>query len=630
MTMTEWPWKASTLSRRPIGGGDSAPPGRPAFSPVELFVVGVWFGVATGLLELGGTLVMVKVLGRVTYDTLRTNWHYLWMTPLSNLVLFFALALLLSLATARLPRLRSFRLVVFGFAYLSSWALVSPLPGLHRTAEVVLALGLACVAARFLARRRPAFLRLARRTALAGAALIAMIAAGDVLLSNSTHSPRALAADGTPARAPNVVLIVLDTVRADSLSPYGADRDATPNLARLTRQGVLFEHARSTAPWTLPSHASLFTGRWPFELTADVGRPLDGAYPTLAEMLAGRGYATGGFVANTQNCNAWYGLDRGFDHFEDFYENAVIEPIEVLRSSRLGRYVATTRLAQAVIKRTIGPLDYRYRKTAAMVNRDALAWLSNQDDRPFFMFLNYFDVHDPYVPPPEAERRFTAAGGQAKSAVELARDAYDDCLLYLDDQIGRLLSELDRRGRLRDTLVVVTSDHGEGFGEHGLAGHGVSLYRSELHIPLLLVHPTRAPAGTVVKEPVSLRDVAPTILDVLGLGAAPTFAGRSLATTWNASSDHEGFAEPVLSEVDRADYVPDEVEDAPARLGRMRSITANGRTYILNGDGREELYDLHDDPEEQHDLADLAGAQEHLHELRELLEQVTGGERNAE
>jgi arylsulfatase A-like enzyme len=629
MTMREWLLKASARSRQPTGGGVAALGAGHSLSPVELLVVGIWFGVATGLLELGGTLVAVKVMGRVTYDTLRTNWHYLWMTPLSNLVLFFALALLLSLATARSPRLRAFRLVIFGFAYLSSWALVSPLPGLHRTAEVVLALGLACVASRFFARRRPGFLRLAPWTALAGTALIATIAVGDVLLSRPTTGRGAWNAE-SPAKAPNVVLIVLDTVRADSLTPYGADRDTTPNLARLARRGVLFEHARSTAPWTLPSHASLFTGRWPFELSADVGRPLDASFPTLAEQLSDRGYATGGFVANTQNCNAWYGLDRGFDHFEDFYENAVVAPIEVLRSSRLGRYVATTKLGRSVITRTIGPLDYRYRKTAAMINRDALAWLSDQGDRPFFLFLNYFDVHDPYIPPADAERRFRSAGGQAKSAVELARDAYDDCLLYLDDQIGRLLSELDRRGKLEDTLVVVTSDHGEGFGEHGLAGHGVSLYRSELHIPLMLVHPTLAPPGTVVNEPVSLRDVAPTILDVLDFDAAPTFAGRSLAKAWDTRSEAGDGVAPVLSEVDRAEYVPDEVEGAPARLGRMRSITANGRTYILNGDGREELYDLHDDPEEQNDLAPLADAQEHLHELRELLEQVTEGEQHGE
>ncbi|APW59960.1 sulfatase [Paludisphaera borealis] len=628
--MAAWPWKSLARSRQPTDGGDSAAPGKLSLSLSELFVVGTWFGVATGLLELGGTLAAVKLMGRVTYDTLRTNWHYFWMTPLSNLVLFSVSALVLCVATARIPRLRTGRVVFFLYAYLTAWSLVSAIPTLHKTAEVVLAIGLACVTTKFLTKRRSTFLRIAPRAAILGAGLILAIAGVDVYSTNRPVDRGPSVASVAAVGPPNVVLIVLDTVRADSLTPYGAERDTTPNLARLAREGVLFKHARSTAPWTLPSHASLFTGRWPFELSADVGRPLDSAFPTLAEQLADRGYATGGFVANTQNCNAWYGLDRGFDHYEDFYENATVTPIEVLRSSRLGRYVVTSKLAQAVIKRAAAPVDFRYRKTAGMINRDALAWLSDKGDQPFFMFLNYFDVHDPYQPPKEAERRFTKAGGEAQSAANLARDAYDDCLVYLDSQIGRLLAELESRGKLQNTLVIVTSDHGEGFGEHGLAGHGVSLYRSELHIPLMLVHPTRTPAGTVVSEPVSLRDVAPTILDLLDLGTAPTFAGKSLANTWSASAADRDFSEPVLSEVDRADHVPAEVEDAPARRGRMRSITANGRTYILNGDGREELYDLHDDPEESNDLADLADAQEHLHQLRELMEQVTGVQENGE
>lgn len=232
--------------------------------PLELLVVGSGFGVATGLLEMGGTLVSVQLLGRVTYETLRMNWHYVWMTPLSNLALFLTLAVLFNLATVRLPRLRSFRLTVFGFAYVGAWALVSLLPGLHRPAEVVLALGLACVSARFFERRRVAFLRLAPRFAVAGAVLIALTAVGDALRPVSTRAPRG-PVDGSPSDRPNVVLMVLDTVRADSTTPYGAERDTTPNLDRLARRGVRFAHARSTAPWTLPSHASLFTGRWPFE-----------------------------------------------------------------------------------------------------------------------------------------------------------------------------------------------------------------------------------------------------------------------------------------------------------------------------------------------------------------------------
>ena len=622
-------WKSRRRTRHHETGDASARLEKMSLKPSEVLLVGVWFGIATGLIELGGTLAAVKLAGRITYDTLRTNWHYFWMTPLANLLVFSVLAVLLWIATAFIPRLRADRLVIAVYAFVAAWPLVAAIPSLHKTAEVVLALGIACVTTKFLVKRRSGFLRSVPRTVAVGAGLILATAVVDVSLTawNAARRP----SGGTVAGpdAPNVVLMVLDTVRADSLTPYGSDRDTTPNLARLAARGVLFKQARSTAPWTLPSHASLFTGRWPFELSADVGRPLDATYPTLAETLASRGYATGAFIANTQNCNAWYGLDRGFAHFEDFYENASVTPIETLRSARLGRYVATTRLGRAVVDR-VSPVDFQYRKTAAMINRDALAWLSKNGDQPFFMFLNYFDVHDPYIPPPGAERRFTRPSGEAESATNLARDAYDDCLVYLDDQIGRLMSELERRGKLRNTLVIVTADHGEAFGEHGLSGHGVSLYRSELHIPLILVDPSRAPAGAVVAEPVSLRDVAPTILDLLDQGAAPTFAGRSLAGAWGDSAADRDPGAPVLSEVDRAHFVPDEVEDAPARLGRMRSLVANGRKYILNGDGREELYDVFDDPEEDNDLAGLVDVQDDLQQLRELMEEVTTSTRRGE
>ena len=129
-----------------------------------------------------------------------------------------------------------------------------------------------------------------------------------------------------------MLLVVLDTVRADRLSLYGYGRDTTPNLARLAERGVVFNEARSAAPWTLPSHASLFTGRWPHELNVSGDRPLDGTFPTLAEFLAKHGYATAGFVGNTYFCNSWYGLNRGFFHYEDYYEqNIIISPGEALR-----------------------------------------------------------------------------------------------------------------------------------------------------------------------------------------------------------------------------------------------------------------------------------------------------------
>ena len=134
----------------------------------------------------------------------------------------------------------------------------------------------------------------------------------------------------------------MDDVRIDDLSVYGYDRETTPNLARLARRAIRFDQARSTAPWTLPSHASMLTGRWPHELSVTVDRPLDATYPTMAEFLAGKGYATAGFVGNTFYCNSWYGLDRGFSHYEDFHDNQVVSVFETIRSSTLGlRLVAT-------------------------------------------------------------------------------------------------------------------------------------------------------------------------------------------------------------------------------------------------------------------------------------------------
>ena len=199
---------------------------------------------------------------------------------------------------------------------------------------------------------------------------------------------------------PNVLLLVMDTVRADRLSLHGYKRDTTPNLVRLARKGVRFDQARSTAPWTLPSHASMFTGRWPHQTGVSEDRPLDATHPTLAEFLSDRGYLTAGFVGNTYFCNSWFGLGRGFAHYEDFYdEDLVISITETLRCSALGRCLL--RIASL-------PLGVeRRRKDAAAVNHDFLDWLSEQDkERPFFAFLNFFDAHTPYLLPEGAEPRF--------------------------------------------------------------------------------------------------------------------------------------------------------------------------------------------------------------------------------
>jgi len=614
--------ESSRSSRSEVVSGRSPE----AFGPGDLALVSAWTGLVVGFLELASLLAKGWIVGEVTNDTLHINHHFTWMIPVSDFALFGALGLVLA-PLGRLDRGPwASRVAITAIAFLGSFALLLTVPRVHQVALLVLAAGLASRVAPRVIKRRAGAIRFVRGSlpplTVGLLALIGWrwgaVAHGEVRALGSL--PRA-AAD-----APNVLLVVLDTVRADALTPYGSARDTTPNLNRLAASGVRFVEARSTAPWTLPSHASLFTGRWPHEHSAHVGRPLDGTHPTLAEALASRGYAAAGFVANTHNCNAWYGLDRGFARYEDLYENTTVTPVEILRSSELGRRMLFSKWGNRLVKAVCTPPRYIYRKDAAMINRDALAWLDVRGKRPFFLFLNYYDAHDPYELPPGAPREFARAGAIAKplrSPVEVARDAYDDCLAHLDDQIGRLLAELRRRGELDRTLVVITSDHGEAFGEHRLAGHGTSLYRMELRVPLLFAHPGRIPAGRTVDAPVSLRDIPTTVLDLIGQSSAVHFPGTSLAQHWRPGVGTLS-GDAVLSEVDRGKKMPPTLPHAPARLGPMHSVLSQGRQYIRNGDGSEELYDLASDPDEHRDLVrspdsnsrdDLARARAELRRL---------------
>ena len=315
-----------------------------------------------------------------------------------------------------------------------------------------------------------------------------------------------------PAGSPNVLFIVLDTVRAESLSAYGYNRDTSPNLTRLAERGVRFDQARTPAAWTLPSHASMFTGRWPYELSTRPDRPLDGTYPTLAEVLRDKGYATAGFVGNTYFCNRWFGLDRGFLHYED----VAVCLVEILRSSDMGRALIS-KVAPSIFTRD-RPYAYFNRKDAATINHDMLSWLDSQrKGRPFFAFLNYFDAHDPYISAEGAPRHFGLRPETAEEIaalrdwlhvdkskipsrlLQMAIDGYDDGIAYLDDQIGRLFAALDSRGLLENTLIVITADHGELHGEHNNFGHGSHLYRQVADVPLLVVGPRNVPHGKTIR-----------------------------------------------------------------------------------------------------------------------------------
>ena len=318
------------------------------------------------------------------------------------------MGLLIALAARLRPRQTS-RLAFYPLGFGASLALLLHIPRLYPLAYLLLACGLTCRAARGFDPLAPGFRRIVR---LSLPVLLIAVGALIGLDYRQVASAERRALAGLPPAipgSPNVLMIVLDTVRADHLSPYGYHRDTSPNLARLAARGVRFEQARSTAPWTLPSHASMFTGRWPHELSARTGHPLDATYPTLAEVLSRKGYAAAGFVANTHNGNGWYGLDRGFARYEDFYRNTEVSTTEILLSSSLGRSLVKSGPGGRILRYLSGGSPYSARKDASMINRDALSWLSGREGRPFFVFLNYYDAHGPYVPPEGTAPRFTRA-----------------------------------------------------------------------------------------------------------------------------------------------------------------------------------------------------------------------------
>ena len=601
--------------------------------------IALWFGLIIGLSELVLTRVQ-KPLTDPSPGLFRMNRHIMWTIPTVNLVVFGFCGLVAALMLRSRPRL-GVRVAVGPLVFLATLTLFLSCRWLHVLACLVLAFLFAFRLTGRIKSGLPAFRRLVRRTLPAMAGLVAAV----IGLSVGGHSPgvrqaiaptAAVSAGGQDAPGPNVFLVVLDTVRADHLSLHGYGRDTSPNLSRLARRGITFKQARSTAPWTLPSHASMMTGRWPHELSTGINHPLDGTHETLAEYLAASGYATAGFVANATYCGIETGLGRGFAHFED-HELSVAD---ILWTSALGQRI----LLQGVFRperRTGGtPNDY-HRKDAAQIRRDMLAWVVRQKGRPFFAFLNLYDAHDPYMQPTGFDRHF---GVRPRSAADMAilerwfihdkkkltpgeiqsvLDAYDDGIAYLDEQLGGLVDDLDWLGLLASTLVIVTADHGEHLGEHQLYGHASSLYDAEIHVPLLILLPGEAHAGQVVTAQVSLRDLAATVADVTGLGGSP-FPGRSLARHWAA--DASPLSEPSLSEVDAPVMSAPNQGRSPVFRGPMKAVAAGKHVYVRNGDGQEELFDIEADPMQSRNLAGLPQVQSILDQIRTDLERLLQAE----
>jgi len=572
-------------------------------------------GLLAGLIEGAGLLA--------AQEARRTRWpisfscgpEILWVAPLVDALLFAAVAAVGALLL-RLLRVRErLPLLAAGAVALLAWDVCRLTNELSRGVATAIALPLG-VAVGFATRRcARGWARCGRFAAPIAATVVALIAGQQWIAARSARAP----ATTPPAGARDVLLVILDTTRSDHLSAYGYARPTTPRLAALAAEGVRFDGCFSTSSWTLPAHASLLTGRLPYEHGALLG-PLDGALPLLPELLAARGWRTGAVSANLSFFHRGFGFARGFARFDDF---GWAWPAR-LAATLLGREVlirVDPRVGSALL-----------RKPASAVVDGCLDFLDREPDRPAFTVLNFFDAHDPYHPPAATAGRFRGDGiapepmpapaaGEKRTwddalVAEEAR-RYDECLLAIDHELGRLLDELARRGRLDRTIVIVTADHGESFGERGARLHRGSLQRDTLQVPLIVRAPGLAPAGGTVALPVSLASLPATIVELLGLDDA-TFPGPSLAPLLR---DGDAFdAEPlVIAELARHPW--HEYRLRPCFDGAMRSLLRGRWHFVWHEAHGGQLFDWRADPREERDLAaaqpDVAAAFEQA--LREAL-----------
>ena len=375
-------------------------------------------------------------------------------------------------------------------------------------------------------------------------------------------------------RRPNVVVIVVDTLRADHLSFGGYSRMTSPNLDRLAGMSVVFRNAFAAAPWTTPSVGALFTSQYPSALGSfDQPRPIGERFPTLAEILKGEGYRTHGIISVSM-LTRQLGFGRGFDSYD---ESACVERSEI---------------------------------SSPRVTDLAIQFLKDHHDDRFFLFVHYFDPHYNYMLHPEfdfspaydgplgsgvpIQRLWQDRSGFTQGDVDYLQALYDSEIRFTDHHIGRLLDEIESLGLFDGSLVVVTADHGEEFMERGWIGHTRTLHRELLHVPLIF----RLPDGRVgtVDDPVGLVDVMPTILGHLGLQVPDGIEGVSLPL----QEPFRAEARPIFAETSN----PQVHQPGAVTPIDLKSMQIGDTKLIYDAlEDRVALFDLATDPAESTDLA---------------------------
>jgi arylsulfatase A-like enzyme/Tfp pilus assembly protein PilF len=384
-------------------------------------------------------------------------------------------------------------------------------------------------------------------------------------------APAATSPNLSPNISPNIVLITLDTTRADRMGFLGSKRGLTPNLDALALQSAVFTHAYAQAPLTPTSHATILTGTYPqFHQVNDFRLPLAANLPYAPEILRAHGYHTAAFIGSIAlSPNPGYapGFDRGFETYDADFHN---------EGPGQDRYHTVQRRGEEVVSH-------------------ALAWLTRHPRGPFFIWIHLYDAHDPYDPPEPYKTRYASA-------------PYDGAIAYEDAAVGKLLRQMKLRGLYDGTLMAVTADHGEALGDHGEDTHGIFLYDETIQVPLLIKQPKASVAGKRIESRVELVDILPTLLQEAGIEIPKEVQGESLLALMKMMTEAEGAEGDRTVEVwrDRAAYAESEYPRTEFGWGAERSLRTGKYLYIQAP--RRELYDQSADPKADHNLAPSSSA----------------------
>jgi arylsulfatase A-like enzyme len=611
-------------------------------SLADLLIIATCFGIVTGLIEGAGLMLFQRLNWRSWGPMLHVSWPILWISPLVDVILFSFLTLIVMLVGRMAKRSRVTSILMFLFAGLAAYDFLTVTARLYHWSCLLFAIGAGVAFTRWASAREEHIIRFCRRVvavALAALALVFVAVKGGSWLSERRELARLPQAS---SGAPNVLVIVVDTLRADHLSSYGYARPTSPNIDRLAQQGTLFENAISTCSWSLPSHVSLLTGLYQFQHGVTNVQPMPvfgsnkpsfGGALTLGEALERRGYRTGAFSANRTWFSHDLGFGRGFTHFEDYFHSPADMWVRTLFGREFSR-IYLSRSDRSKPKRFLRWLGFHalldkddegvgagggapgVRKRASEVNREVLRWIASSH-RPFLVFLNYFDTHEPYGGPYDFQKPWPSA---------TAGDQYDDSIKYVDDSVGQLMAELQKRGLSRNTIVVITADHGEGLGQHGLPTHGDALYREQIHVPLIFWYPGHVPAGRRLSTNVTNAAIGATLLKLIDINEDREFPGPALNKLWQQNPATIDWPNP-LAELAQDKYLPKqnqrpESEVPTARTGSMRTMIEDQWQIIEHTKFGLQLYDWKRDPGELQNTSISSESREITRDLASQLKEA--------